>query len=265
MAARKKRPTSTGKSDIVGSRAVRRALGILELMMEAGKPLTVAEIIARLGIPKSTAYELVNTLSEAGYLAPQGGDNRLFLGRKLFELGSAYRNQVDLIKDGSRTIEALRDLTGETVQLSVLDGDMMLVLMKEEGSNPIRIVSQVGSRVPVNWAASGRLLVSDLDDRALRNLLAGTVRQSPSGRAKLDVGVLVKEVRNARKQGYATETNETNEHAGCVAAPVFDSSGRCVAAISIVAPAARLTASNRTKLIAAVTDAAARLSHRFGA
>lgn len=248
-----------------GSRAVLRALAILELMMEAGRPLLVAEIIAALRIPKSTAYELVNTLTAAGYLAPHGGDKRLFLGRKLFELGSAYQNEVDLVKDGSRTIADLRDRTGETVQLSVLDGTMMLVLMKEEGSNPIRIVSHVGSRVPVNWAASGRLLVSDLGDGELREFLRGTVRQSPTGRARLDIDDLVREIRRARKLGYAIEVNETNEHAGCVAAPVFDKSGRCVAAISIVAPAAKLTARNRAGLVAAVTDAAKALSHRLGA
>lgn len=253
------------RSENGGSRAVLRALGILELMMETGEPLVVADIIARLGIPKSTAYELVNTLTLAGYVEPRGGDKRLFLGRKLFELGTAYRSQVDLVKDGSRTIADLRDLTGETVQLSVLDGRMMLVLMKEEGSNPIRIVSHVGSRVPVNWAASGRLLVSDLEDAALRELLRTTMRQSPSGRAKLDVETLVAEVREARRRGYAIEVNETNEHAGCVAAPVFDSTGRCIAAISVVVPAARLTAENRTRLTAAVTEAANRLSRRLGA
>ncbi len=256
---------ATGRAESGGSRAVLRALGILELMMTSGKPLTVAEIIAALRIPKSTAYELVNTLAGAGYLESQGDDKRLFLGRKLFELGSAYRSQVDLIKDGGRVIAELRDRTGETVQLSVLDGAMMLVLLKEEGSNPIRIVSQVGSRVPVNWAASGRLLVSDLDDPALTDLLRKTVRQSPTGRAKLDVDALVREIRQARKRGYATEVNETNEHAGCVAAPVYDSSGRCVAAISIVVPTARLTARHRSQLVADVTDAASRLSHRLGA
>jgi len=256
---------AAARAESGGTRAVLRALGILELIMTSGKPVAVADVIRRLGIPKSTAYELVQTLAGAGYLEQHGGDKGLSLGRKLFELGSAYRSQVDLVRDGSRTIAALRDLTGETVQLSVLDGAMMLVLMKEEGSKPIRIVSQVGSRVPVNWAASGRLLVSDLDDRALEALLRSTVRQSPSGRAKLDVATLVAEVREARKRGYATEVNETNEHAGCVAAPVIDGSGRCIAAISVVAPSARLTARNRARLAGAVTDAARELSRRLGA
>ena len=93
----------------------------------------------------------------------------------------AYHGAVDLLKDGSRIAEQLRDETGETVQLSVLDNDLMMVLLKEEGVRPLRIISQVGSRVPVNWAAAGRLLVSDMDDKALAVLLTATIRQSPTG------------------------------------------------------------------------------------
>jgi DNA-binding IclR family transcriptional regulator len=246
-----------------GSRSVRRAIAIFELMRERG-PVTIAEIIDRLGIPKSTAYDLVNTLSQAGYVAPDGKSRGIFLGHKLFELGMAYRSQVDLLKEGAPIVEALRDATGETVQLSVLDGPWMLVLLKEEGVKPLRIISQVGSRVPVNWAAAGRLLVSDLDAAQLRQFLTDTVRQSPTGRANMDIESLVAEIRDYRARGVATEINEANEHAGCVAAPVIDARGRCIAAISVAAPEQRLDQNNRERLIAAVRHAAAQLSRRMG-
>lgn len=248
-----------------GSRSVRRALDIFELMLQRGEPVSVVEIVAALGIPKSTAYELVRTLAEAGYVQSEGRGAGLFLGRKLFELGMAYRSRVDLLRDGSQTVEELCKETSETVQLSVLEHGMMLVLLKEEGSQPIRIISRVGSRVPVNWAAAGRLLVSDLDDEALSDLLRRTVRQSPSGKAITDVERLVRQIRRFRQQGYATEINESNEHAGCVAAPVIDGSGRCVAAISIVVPEQRLGRANREALIEKVRRAATRLSRRLGA
>jgi IclR family KDG regulon transcriptional repressor len=246
-----------------GSRSVRRALDIFELMLAADEPLPISQLVARLAIPKSTAYELVRTLTEAQYLerAEKGG---LFLGRKLFELGMAYKSHIDLAREGSRVVEELRDLTGETVQLSVLENDMMLVLVKEEGSMPIRIVSRVGSRVPVNWAASGRLLVSDLQDEPLRALLGRGVCQSPSGAATMEIDTLIEQVRAARAQGYAHELNEANAHAGCVAAPVLDSRGRCVATLSIVAPEQRLGPANRDRLIEAVTAAGKRLSQRLG-
>ena len=247
-----------------GSRSVRRALNIFELMLARGEPQSIGEIIVELRIPKSTAYELVRTLSDAGYIDRAGQGDGLFLGRKLFELGMAYRNQIDLLKEGSQIVEELRDATGETVQLSVLENAMMLVLVKEEGSQSIRIISRIGSRVPVNWAAAGRLLVSDLDDPALKELLRRTVRQSPTKRAIVDVAKLITQIRRFRRQGYGTEINEANEHAGCVAAPVIDLSGRCVAAISVVVPEQRLGRDNRKRLIDSVCAAANRLSRRLG-
>ncbi|WP_162913213.1 IclR family transcriptional regulator [Rhodospirillaceae bacterium SYSU D60014] len=246
------------------SRSVRRALDILELMLARVEPLSVAELVRLLRIPKSTAYELVRTLAQAGYIERATAAGAYGLGRKLFELGMAYRSQVDLLKEGGQIVEELRDETGETVQLSVLEHDMMLVLVKEESPQPIRIISRVGSRVPVNWAAAGRLLVSDLDDDTLRALLKSIVRPSPTGRAPTDIDDLVMQIRKFRKQGYAVELNEANEHAGCVAAPVIDATGDCVAAVSIVAPEQRLQKKQRETLIAAVKAAANKLSHRLG-
>jgi DNA-binding IclR family transcriptional regulator len=247
-----------------GGRSARRVLSIFELMLIRGEPVTVAELVTELAIPKSTAYELVRTLSAAGYIE-RSGATTYFLGRKLFELGMAYRSHVDLLKEGGKIVEELRDETGETVQLSVLENNVMLVLVKEESSKPIRIISRVGSRVPVNWAAAGRLLVSDLSEQELRVLLHRIVRPSPTGRAPTNPDELVRQIKRFRTQGFGFELNEANEHAGCVAAPVTDVSGKCVAAISIVAPEQRLQRRHRELLIAAVCRAAERLSRRLGA
>ena len=116
-----------------------------------------------------------------------------------------------------------------------------------------------------NLLQSARLLVSDLDDATLGALLKRSVRQSPTGRSETDVPKLIQQIRKFRKQGYATELNETNEHAGCVAAPVIDGAGRCVAAISIVVPEHRLTKANREALTKKACAAAAELSRRLGA
>jgi DNA-binding IclR family transcriptional regulator len=257
--------SAANAEDAGGSRSVRRALEIFEFLLQLDAPTTIGEIVTALEIPKSTAYELVRTLSDSGYLEPGRRGSGIFLGRKLFELGMAYRAQVDLLRDGSQIVEELRNECGETVQLSVLENDMMLVLLKEEGSHPVRIISRVGSRVPVNWAASGRLLVSDLDDNELTSLLSKSVRQSPTGRATVEIDKFIQQVRKARRQGFFSELNETNEHAGCVAAPVIDGTGRCVAAISIVAPEHRLGKANREALTKKACAAAEELSKRLGA
>ena len=263
MARKGAAPRALGE-DMGGSRSVRRALDIFELILRKGEAATVGEIVAELEIPKSTAYELVRALNDGGYLERSGRAGGLFLGRKLFELGMAYRSHMDLLRDGSQIVEELCQQVRETVQLSVLENELMLVLVKEEGSQPIRIISRIGSRVPVNWAAAGRLLVSDLDDAALRGLLQRTVRASPTGRAETNIGKLVAQIRRFRRQGYGIEINEANAHAGCVAAPVIDAAGRCVAAISVVAPEQRLGRPDRERLIEVVRRAADRLSRRLG-
>ena len=79
-----------------------------------------------------------------------------------------------------------------------------------------------------------------------------------------DVDKLIAQIRRFRKQGHAIEINEANAHTGCVAAPVIDAAGRCIAAISVVAPEQRLVRPNRDRLIAAVSAAAERLSRRLG-
>ena len=252
-----------GRDERGSSRSLLRALEILEYLLGRGEPATVTQMIGDLGIPKSTAYEIVRTLTEGGILSAPGRGGGLFLGRRLYDLGMAYRAQDEVLREGARIVESLRDETGETVQLSVLEDDMMVVLLKQEGIRPLRIISNAGSRVPVNWAAAGRLLVSDMDDAALTRLLGATVRQSPTGQAETDIPRLIAQIRRFRRLGHAFELNEANEHAGCVAAPVLDRSGKVIAALSVVAPEPRLTRAGRALLVAAVVRAAEELARRL--
>lgn len=232
---------------------------MLALIHSRGRPQSVAEMASALSIPKSTAYDLLNAMLHEGLVTP-ADDTRFALGYRLHELGSGYRAGVPILREGSRVVRALRDETGETVQLSAMEGPLMHVLLKEEGFRAVRIISNTGSRVPVNWAAAGRLLVSDLDDQALRRLLLATVRPSPTGRAETDIDRLVAQIRAARAAGHAGEIGETNDHAGCVAAPVLDGDGHVIAALSIAAPEQRLNSPDRETLVAAVRRAATDLS-----
>jgi DNA-binding IclR family transcriptional regulator len=254
---------SEGRDERGSSRSLLRAIEILEYLLKRGEPATVTQLIGDLRIPKSTAYEIARTLTEGGFLSAPGRGGGLFLGRRLYDLGMAYRAEDDLLREGARIVEDLRDETGDTVQLSVLEDDMLLVLLKQEGIRPLRIISNAGSRVPVNWAAAGRLLVSDMDDAALTRLLKATVRQSPTGQAETDIARIIAQIRRFRRLGHAIELNEANEHAGCVAAPVIDKSGKVIAALSIAAPEQRLTRAGRAALVAAVVRAAEELARRL--
>lgn len=244
-------------------RSLRRATSIIRLIHESGEPRSVADMVSLLSIPKSTAYDLVRVMVDEGLITPRE-DGRFALGRSLHEFGRGYSANVDLLREGTAIMRALRDETGETVQLSVMDGSLMHVLHKEEGTRAVRIISQIGSRLPVNWAASGRLLVSDLDDAALTGLLRTTVAPSPTRRAETDVTRLIAQIRACRAQGYSVEIGETNDHAGCIAAPILSADGICIAALSVIAPEHRLHTSDFERLVEAVVRRALEMSRTLG-
>ena len=245
--------------------SIKRVLDVLEILRKSERPLRSSEIIQQLSIPRSSGYEMIKILEASEYIERRGGSNAFSLGRQLHVLGMTYREQVDLLKDGGPIVEALRELTGETVQLCVLDSDYLLVLLKEDGLQPVRIISKVGTRVPINWGASGRLLVSDFPDKQLIDLLKRTATPSPIDGRSVNVSALIKEIREFRRRGWAFELNQTNEHAGCIAAPVVDIHGRCVATVSVVVPEQRLQKDHIQPLVKAVRDAARRLSSKLGA
>ena len=153
------------------SRGAARILQILDFVLANEGNIRINDLVDGLQIPQSTAYELVRILNDAGYLEQREGRGQYSLGRKLYELGMTYRGQVDLLKDGEEIVQALSRELAETVQLSVLDDDRMLVLMKEEGTRPLRIISKVGSRVPINWGEDGHFIVSDMTTEELTNWL----------------------------------------------------------------------------------------------
>ena len=137
----------------------------------------------------------------------------------------------------------------------------------------VTLAKSAGAGATGPAAADGVTVHSGADGRwrvTLPPLPAGgpytltAVSSSGARQAVTDIPKLIGQVRRARKQGYAIEINEANAHAGCVAAPIIDAAGHCVAAISAVAPEQRLGRANRDRLVAAVTAAAQHLSRRLG-
>jgi DNA-binding IclR family transcriptional regulator len=244
-------------------RSLGRGLDVLELAFDRRDPLTVKDITRALRVPRSSAYDIVTLLARRGYLTADGCG--FALGRQLHRLGLGHESRSVLLRDARPVIAALRDETGEIVQLSVLDHDANLVVLREEGHGRINIVFPVGTHAPVNWSASGCLLVSDLSDDELRNRLPGTLKPSPTGRAPTAIDEVIRDIRRFRAQGHAVKRGHVHAHVTMVAVPVIDSAGRCAAAITVVAYEVGLTERRVQALTRAARQAALALSRRLGA
>lgn len=244
------------------TRGLDRAFEILEFLRVKRQPMRPNEIASAIGAPRSSVYELVNLLLNHGMLDYQGGDGRVFLGRRLYFLGTAYAEQFDLMRECDRMLVRLAEETRETAQMCLLEGDKYTVAMMREGIRPFRISSNVGELVPIPWTASGRLLVTHLTDAEIAALIPDADFTLPSGR-RLEPAAFVAEVRKAAADGYFTFNSEVENFTHCFAVPVHQADGACIATLCLVTPRED-GLRNRAAYLDSLLRAAEEISEKLG-
>ncbi|GAB2609569.1 IclR family transcriptional regulator [Streptomyces capparidis] len=246
--------------------AVTRALDILELFLDGEESLSAPEITRRLGLPRTTVHELVTTLAARSYLVPvPDHSGRYRLGVRAYQLGSRYAEQLDLASEGHAVARRVADTCDETVHVAILDGADVIYIAKVDSTHAVRMVSAAGRRLPAHCTAVGKLLLAGLSEAALdaripedRPLAAMTPNSITSPRE------LRRELASIRERGIAVERCESNPDVGCVAAPVRDTHGELVAAMSISVPTIRWSEEREADLAELVAKGAAELSERLG-
>jgi IclR family KDG regulon transcriptional repressor len=243
--------------------ALARGLRILELLAETKQPMRVADIAVRLNIPRSATYELINTLRMHRFLQ-QDSDGRLMLGAKLAMLGASFESGVDLPRLAAEAARTLRDLCDETVQVAVLDDRYVLYIAKADSSRQLRLVSNLGRRLPAHVTGLGKALLAALSPDEFDRRMAGVQLETLTSASIADLKTLRAELADVRRAGFAIDNAESTPEVSCVAAPIQDASGQTIAAISISVPSSRMTDDRLTECTILVRDAAAGLSRRLG-
>jgi DNA-binding IclR family transcriptional regulator len=256
-----------GKAPLSGMRsrlspAVVRACSILTLVASRTEPTRVSDIVLYLNIPRNSAFELVRTLTNTGLL-DTGADHALRLGLRLFELGYAYEQSLDLIAEAKVVAKKLAIASGETVHVAVLDGRDVVYLVKEESQQFVRI-SSVGRRLPAHVTGVGKAMLAFRPEAEVRRLLGSAALAALTPRSITDRIRLSTELASTRNRGYAVDSGEAAPDVRCVAAPIRNGKGEVVAAISISSPAYRTDSAKRAQFIRQVIQAATDISSRLG-
>ncbi|GAA1365534.1 IclR family transcriptional regulator [Arthrobacter rhombi] len=249
------------------SPALRRGLDILELFLEPNDGLKIPEITRRLGLPRASVHELVGTLVERGYLRPLGEEGARFaLGVKPFQLGGAYERELDLAELGRDIAANVASECDETVQVVVRDGQYAVYVVRIDSTHSVRLVSQVGSRLPAHCTAGGKMLLATLADEELSSLFPDDASLIRMTEHSIDsTARLRNELALIRSRDWAEEHSESNDDVTCVAAPVRDSHGNCLAAMSISVPNIRWSEEGKAHYIDLASTGARRLSRALGA
>ncbi|MET7620132.1 IclR family transcriptional regulator [Streptomyces sp. NPDC005408] len=245
--------------------AVTRALDILELFLEGDGTLSAPDITRKLQLPRTTVHELVTTLAARSYLVAipeQPGCYRL--GVRSYQLGSRYAEQLDLAAEGQRVAREVAETCDETVHVAILEDLDVIYIAKVDSTHAVRMVSAAGRRLPAHCTSVGKMLLAalpaeDLDLRIEEGELAAMTHNSIT-----DPDALRAALAAIRERGIATEHRESNPDVSCVAAPVRDSSGRVVAALSISVPMIRWSEEREAELAELAAKGAGDLSVSLG-
>lgn len=239
-----------------------RILQILDFLQAAEKPATAYEIAHGIGAPLSTIYTIVEDLVGKNLLIRQN-DGALWLGPRLYYYGLTYSRRLDLLGVANAEMHELAQKSGETVQICGRDNDMMVVLAMEEGRDHFQVTSRVGTRTPLNWTASGRLLVGHLAENEQVEIFRRCAKNSPTGRAEVDPVTLSQKAARALSDRLSIQAGESDFSVACIASPVCNPEGECLATISIVVPDIKVN-QNEPDLIKLVKDSAKRIESRLG-
>ena len=255
---------ASGTEDVVvrRTRGLDRAFEILEFLRDRRQPMRPNEIAVAIGAPRSSVYELVNLLLRHHMLEYRDDDGRVFLGRKLYFLGTVYAEQFDLMHECDTMLTHLAEETRETAQMCLLEGNKYTVAMMREGVRPFPISSKVGELVPIPWTASGRLLVSSLSDDEILGFIPPEDFVLPDGR-RLDSKKFLAEVRKATDDGYYYFNSIVEKFTYCFAVPICRADGVCVATLCLVAPKED-GLRNRQSYLDSLLSAAGKISDRLG-
>lgn len=152
----------------------------------AAGPATLAQVVDRTGVPRATAHRLATAL-EAHRLVERDGNGRFCLGSRLAELGAAAMTHRPLAELARPALEALRDETGESVQLYVPRGDVRVCIASLESPHSLRTIVPVGAALPMDKGSAAKVLRGD--ERVTRRGWAETVEEREKGVASVSAAV----------------------------------------------------------------------------
>ena len=225
-------------------RALDRGIDFLEVLATEEEPISVADLVVRLKLPKSTVLRIAHTLELRGLIARNPLTGAYRLGVRVLHFSKSYLTTMDYRRLSLPIMRELRDHTKETVSLYVEQKGNRVCVERAEGLEPLRSSIQVGEMLPLVSGAAGKVLLAFLHIK----------------RQEVAVSVL----EDIRTKGYAVSHAEYQNGVSSVAAPILNLHGDVIAALSVSGPSVRYQGEHLDLVIKDTFKAAAKISRDLG-
>ena len=244
---------------------VSRALDLLEQFQEGNVELGLTDLGHRLNLQKNNVFRLVATLKAKNYIEINDSTGKYRLGIKTRALGQAATRQIDFVSLVHPFLKDLRAHCHETCCFSVIRDGYTHYLDGMESDLTVRVAHRVGSSRPLYCTAAGRVQLAFMEPQMQTDLLSASEIKRFTDSTITDLDTLHSELNRVAQQGYAIDDQEHDAGVMEIAAPVFDSNGAIIGALSIVGPEMRLSGARlETELIPLVCQSASQFSAALG-
>lgn len=256
--------TNAGRQDNGLVQSLTRALGLLEILAANKHGLRLKQLSYQAGLAPSTAHRLLTTLEQKRFVHFEREGCLWSIGSNCFVIGVTYARR-DLVTEALPHLQNLSDRIGETVSIGVHDdGKLLLLRQTVPRARPPSIPLEVpGAKLALHASAMGKILLS-----AGRSRPAGVVSTGPlarmTARTIVHLDQLEQELSSVRARGFAIDDEESGTGKRCVAAPIFDELGKCIAAISVSGSKSRLSDGLLPKLSAMIAGTAGDVTQAVG-
>lgn len=243
--------------------SVSKAMELLQILSRAEKPLLLKEVSALCGYPKSTVFGLLTTMRMYDVVT-QTPDGRYALGVRLFEYGQQVKRSWDISQAARPYMEHLCQQTGASVVLSFCEGGSVITLDQAETRNGLRVVSDIGSRLPIYCTSPGKVFLAHMPRTGAETMLRSQSMTPFTPHTVTDIPTLMQEIDRCRADGYAVENGEYRIGLRSVSAPVFTVEGQARYAVSVIGMLRSVQSEEFRATIDEVCTAAAMISTALG-
>ncbi|WP_042470797.1 IclR family transcriptional regulator [Bacillus ndiopicus] len=245
--------------------SIERAFIILEHLSKYPDGMQITKLATETKLSKSTVHRLLSTLIELQYVHQNVETERYHISYKTLYLTRNILNNSSLISIARPLLEKLAHEVNETVHLCTEENGEIVYIDKIESNQTIRMYSRIGSRAPMYCTGTGKVLLSGKDDTQLHKTIDKIQFIQRTENTILTSSDLVNEINKIRKNGYALDNIENEEGIRCIAAPIYDFSGKIIASFSISGPIHRITLQRiQEELIEKVLNTSSSISLQLG-
>lgn len=212
-----------------------RAALLLKILSHYSEPVSLKTLSAEAQLSPSTTHRIMTSLID-NQLVARSDNGGYLLGQGLLQLSSTLHNDVDIRDIALPVMKELRDKLGETVNLSIREGDVMIYIEKATPNRMMHVQQMIGSRAPLHVTAVGKLILAKGGEQEIRAYAKRTNLPAYTRNTLSTLPALIQECKTYEALGYALDNEEAEIDVGCVGVLIEDKAGHVVAGLSVSAP-----------------------------